>query len=192
MTTEQAEQLSVRYSGGWRGDGYPATMSDSLVRRLMLQEQAEQRDERERAEGMRAWRGDPATRANLAAAAMAEARGEYVSPRDALSGRGLGRTHQEILAYSVACADLEDRRQAVQLRRAGVDPDELQADTSAPSAQEVATRARLNRWHADRHEERERFDHPARVALAMIEATEEQRRNRAMAQARQRAARGGA
>lgn len=152
MTTEQAEQLSVRYSGGWRGDGWPATMSDGLVRRLMLAEQAEQRAERERAEGMRAWRGDPATRANLAAAAMAEARGEYVSPRDALSGRGLGRTHREVLEHAVAMADLEDRRQAVQLRRAGVDPDQCQADTSAPGPQEkLAAYRRQREYDRDRH-----------------------------------------
>jgi hypothetical protein len=52
------ERQSVRMSGGFRGDGFPPWMSDSMVRRLAQADLDEQRAERERAQIIHRMDGD--------------------------------------------------------------------------------------------------------------------------------------
>ncbi len=121
------EQLQVRMSGGFRGEGFPSFMSDGMVRRLLQQEREEQRAEAERRQAINLIDGDPATRAAIAAGVLAEQRGEYFTQREIMQGLA-GRTKAEALAYCSAQMDLEDAQQRARYRKLGWSDDYISED----------------------------------------------------------------
>jgi hypothetical protein len=139
---------TIMMGGGWHGDvdtvhRAAPWMSDQLARDLARCEAFERQDAA-RAEQERQRRvAELAEVAQRSAAVLAEQRGEWVSPRDALRS-WFGRTPGEAKAYAVAQMDLEDARQMALLRRAhpawtdDAIHQAYSADMTAPTPDELA------------------------------------------------------
>jgi hypothetical protein len=176
---------SVEMGGGFAAAGIRSRMSESLQRRLALDDAREQREaaqlERERA----AAHAD-AQRERAIASLVAEAieRGDRVTMHQRATGEGLGRTPSEFIASRVALMDLQDRQAEAEERAAfnrwKVEQSaEWSADTSAPTPAELAEKAEsaARAERAATHARSKRADARKR----RIEAHERDRRTVALA-----------
>lgn len=138
MSDQTSPDMTVRMSGGFRGDAIYARMSPQARQNVANSLHAEavraRADEEERRARVAAF-AEASIRASIVAAAM---RGEPVDPREVWQRGGVGRTHREVLIEASDRMDMDDRREAMRRAREGAhvtDADwstDHSADTTAP------------------------------------------------------------
>jgi hypothetical protein len=141
-----------RGSGGFN-DSLRSQMSPAL-QRAMAEQESEERREAARAEREKKQRVE-AFAENSFRAAVEQAIADGVDPTAArIKGVGVGRTVGQALAYYSAMADAEDARLMARVRQAFREWEAQQsastsADMTAPSEQEMASRAESEARHRE-------------------------------------------
>lgn len=147
------------YMRGGFGTDYPG-MSDSLRARVAAADaefdRVDAAAEHERAERL-ARNEETRVRASIE---LAYQRGDHVDVLEAYRAGGVGRTPQEAIEYASALADIDDMKMEAIRRKAEREFNEryfagAAADMSAPTAEDIALKARAEAGNAKWHERRE-------------------------------------